>query len=78
MEAGTKLPAKSHMTITPEVLFGVGSLRCQSADLELYSYSETVQLWQSLHDVYGRYLTLLDLNIAAVATGDFSTKAATS
>lgn len=68
--AGAKLPSQNSLTITPEVLFGVGSLRCQSADLELYSYDDTVQLWQSLHQIYGRYLTLLGVNVAAVATGE--------
>jgi hypothetical protein len=70
MTMGAKLPSQNNLTITPEVLFGVGSLRCQSADLELYSYDDTVQLWQSLHQIYGRYLTLLGVKVAAVAKGE--------
>jgi hypothetical protein len=70
LAAGATLPKKSNLTITPEILFGVGSLRCQSADLELYSYVDTVQLWQSLHQIYGRYLSLLDVRFVAVATGE--------
>jgi hypothetical protein len=70
LAAGAILPKKNSLTITPEILFGVGSLRCQSADLELYSYVDTVQLWQSLHQIYGRYLSLLGAKITAVATGE--------
>ena len=70
LAAGATLPKKNNLTITPEILFGVGSLRCQSADLELYSYVDTVQLWQSLHQIYGRYLSLLDVKFVALATGE--------
>jgi hypothetical protein len=68
--AGATFPRKNKLTITPEILFGVGSLRCQSADLELYSYDDTVKLWQSLHQIFGRYLALLNVKITAVATGE--------
>jgi hypothetical protein len=68
--AGATFPRKNKLTITPEMLFGVGSLRCQSADLELYSYDDTVKLWQSLHQIFGRYLALLNVKITAVATGE--------